>query len=138
MGTRTTSLALIALMESAIVPAHSAPDAVLYSLQERCGKQAADTFTQEWGSNVANIRGTYENHYNADLNKCFYLETSTIYPNGTTRTENVIMLRLFDLNENKEYATFIKGGAVMTCDVRGIQCSSEDEWLMLTKTYMEN
>ena len=113
-----------------------------YLLQERCGKQAAATFKTDWGGNVVNangsqIRANYQNHYNERLNKCFYLESSTTYKSGA---EPFKTLRLFDINENKEYATF--GGTAtrgdLICSVGDEHCSSEQEFMQLLAPYMKD
>jgi hypothetical protein len=42
----------------------------------------------------------------------------------------------FDLNENKEYGTFVSGpteGMPLACVVRGKNCRSESEWRQLLK-----
>jgi hypothetical protein len=112
---------------------------VIYELQERCGKRAAEVFEKEWGSNIAQysdrqVTANFENHCSPRLNKCFYLEISTSYEKGKTPFKT---LRLFDLNDNKEYATFTEGVLLM-CVVRGKRCGSEDEWRELTKPFMED
>jgi hypothetical protein len=117
--------------------AHSQPDKVVYELQERCGKRAAEVFAKEWGSNVVNtVSGqtlaNFENHYSPRLNKCFYLEISTSYEKSK---QSFKTLRLFDLNDNKEYAIFLEG---LTCDVRGKRCATEAEWRELVKPFMED
>jgi hypothetical protein len=86
------------------------PNRELYELQERCGRQAKETFKKEWGANVVNsgnlqMTANYENHYSPRLNKCFYLEISTSYERKSNKATSLKSLRLFDLNENKEYAT---------------------------------
>jgi hypothetical protein len=116
------------------------PNKELYELQERCGRRAEETFKKEWGTNIVNtaygqIIGSYENHYSPRLNKCFYLESSTSYERKDNKSTSLKGLRLFDLNDNKEYATFIEG---LTCDVRGQQCRSEAEWRELVKPYMDD
>src|ERR1700730_7086119 len=116
------------------------PNKEMNELQERCGRQDKETFKKEWGANVVNsenlqMTAIYENHYSPRLNKCFYLEISTSYERKSNKATSLKSLRLFDLNENKEYATFIEG---LTCDVRGKQCHSEAEWRELVKPYMDD
>ena len=51
------------------------------------------------------------------------------------------IMRLFDINENKEYGTFVSGpteGTPVTCVVRGKNCRSESEWRQLLKPFMED
>jgi hypothetical protein len=138
----TTVIGLLVLGSSSQAFAQSAKE--LYELQERCGRRAEETFKKEWGANIVNSRdiqmvANYENHYSTRLNKCFYLEISTSHDQA--KHTSVKSLRLFDLNDNKEYATFIEGlpGLVLLmCDVRGKQCQSETEWRELIKPLMED
>lgn len=121
--------------------AHSQPDKVAYELQERCGKQAAQTFQKEWGGNVVNTKdgqmlANYESHYSPRLNKCFYLEISTVYQRVNNKMTSFKSLRLFDLNENKEYGSFLDGLG-LACEVQGKLCGSEAEWRELAKPFME-
>lgn len=118
------------------------PNKALYELQERCANQARESFQREWGANVVNTKdgrmtANYENHYSAKFNKCFYLEISTTYPstkNGAV-TKN---LRLFDLHENKEYATYsAHDGLPPICEVRDLLCHSEGEWRSLVRQFMD-
>src|SRR5258707_8316417 len=109
-----------------------------YVLQERCGKRAAATFEKDWGSSVTNTKtgqliANYENHYSERLNKCFYLEVSTAYDKKDGKTTISKMMRLFDVNENKEYATYLG----VSCWVGETFCQSEKEFLQLIKQYME-
>jgi len=82
----------------------------------------------------------YENHYSARLKKCFFLEIAMSYEREEEKPGSKIM-RLFDLNENKEYGTFVSGPTESTplaCVVRGKNCQSEGEWRQLLKPFMED
>jgi hypothetical protein len=48
-------------------------------------------------------------------------------------------MRLFDLNENNEYATYseTEGGAFVFCWVQGKTCQTEGEWRKLIRPFME-
>jgi len=79
--------------------AHGEPDKVLYELQERCGKQAAQVFQKDWGGTVVNTNdgqmlANYENHYSPRLNKCFYLEVSTTIQRTNNKTTSFRRLTL--------------------------------------------
>lgn len=79
----------------------------------------------------------YESHFSAQLNKCFFLEIAVTIENGKSST----LYRLFDLNENKEYGSFFRMGNLggfSTCVVRGVNCSSEEEFRKLAKPYLED
>jgi hypothetical protein len=132
-------LALAAMCVLVSSTAWGQPDKVIYELKERCGRQAAETFNKEWGSNVVNSKdgqtvANFENHYNARLNKCFYLEISTTYERDKKPLKS---FRLFDLLDNKEYATFIEG-FLMHCQVGDRFCTSEAEWRELIRPFMED
>ena len=119
----------------------------VYELQERCGKRAEEIYKREWGFGVSNtedrqITGHYENHYNMRLNKCFYLEISTSYERADAQRKSNLpavlnSLRLFDINDNKEYATFHEG-PIVYCMVGEKFCKSQAEWRELIKSYMED
>ncbi len=137
-------LGLAGLLATTITSA--APDKVQYELQERCGKQAAETFKREWKSNVVTQKdgqfvASYRNHYSAKLNKCFYVEMSNFYPKGKPGSASHESLRLFDLHENKEYGTFYdmrSTDVLMDCRVLEKRCASKAEWESLIKPYMED
>jgi hypothetical protein len=114
---------------------YAQPNKEQYELQ--CGKWAAEVFAKEWDSGISNIAsGNYENHYNSRLNKCIYLEISNTYSRG----KPFRAMRLFDLNENREIATYskIEGDAFVFCLVEGKVCRTEDEWRTLIKPFMED
>ncbi|WP_312015603.1 hypothetical protein [Bradyrhizobium liaoningense] len=120
---------------------HAEPNEVLYRLQERCGKQTSETFQKEWGGNVVNTKdgqtlANFENHYNARLNKCLYLESTTMLHAKEKKANK--SLRLFDLHENREIGSFFSlDGRTMMCNVRDASCKTEDEWRALAKPLME-
>lgn len=122
--------------------AQAQPDKVAYELQERCGKQATQTFQKEWGGNAvstkkAHMVANYESHYSPRFNKCFYLEISTTYPRAALDKTNINTLRLYDLNEDREYGTLIDGSPLHVCKVQDTRCGSEAEWRVLVKPFME-
>jgi hypothetical protein len=53
----------------------------------------------------------------------------------SNRPESFKMMRLFDINENKEYATYADGG---TCFVDDSRCASEQQFKQLIERYMQN
>jgi hypothetical protein len=123
--------------------ASAQPNKVLYELQERCGKRAAEVFNREYGpgSNTKGdqIQFNYENHYSARLNKCFFLEIAVSYEKEKSTSSKI--MRLFDLNGKRQYGTFVSGPTESTplaCVVRGKSCQSESEWQQLVKPFMEN
>jgi hypothetical protein len=135
---RWTALALAGSCLAGI--AHAQPDKVLYDLQERCGKRAAEAFQKEWGTHIINqkdgyMMADYENHYSPRLNKCFYLQKSNAFGKGTS----VESLDLYDLNENKQLGSFVTGAptGIEQCQVQGKTCRSEQEWRELAKPFLE-
>lgn len=127
--------------------AHAQPNKILYELQERCGKQAAQKFQQEYGTGSETVSGTefiynYRNHYNASLNKCFYATISNATISAKGKTAIVRTLELLDLNENNRYGIYIgeRGDRKppTMCEVRFKECKSEIEWWELASAYMED
>jgi hypothetical protein len=123
------------------------PNKELYELQERCGKRAAEFFRREHSPPVAKIehgqmRFNYENHYSAQLNKCFFLEIANTYERIDGKPTISKRMRLFDLNDNKEYGVFVAsicdGCGPMACSVQDKGCRSESEWRQLIKPFMED
>ena len=115
-------------------------------LRKRCGKLTEEFRKKHLEINdISNTKdgqtiSKYENHYNAKLDKCFYLTKSdTIGKNKVTKVE-----RLFDVDQNKEYGMFTggNGNTFQICVVfirkPAQRCSSEDEWRALIKPYMED
>jgi hypothetical protein len=114
-----------------------------YDLRERCGKFAAEVFAKEWGTGFSNtddgqIVADYRHHYNLRLNKCFYLELSTIEPrSGDERPFS--SSRLFDLQASREIGTYHQlGDAVVSCDLQDKECHSLSEYQALIKPFMED
>ena len=117
------------------------PNKKLYELQEQCGKRAAEVFALEYSSAADSKDGetlfNYENHYSARLDKCFFLEIAISYKKEKSTSSKI--MRLFDLNDNREYGTFVSGpteSTPVTCVVRGKGCQSEGEWRQLLKPFM--
>jgi len=113
-----------------------------YELQERCGKRADERFRTEYGNGFSsdkdsNYMFVYRNHYNAKLNKCFILVTTTTIPKQESRNI-MILTNLYDVNENKEYASIVTVKQnIFGCWVLDKLCKTENEWNLLIKPYME-
>ena len=124
----------------------SEPNNLGSELRERCGKRTEEIWNKKFGiddmsnTNDGQIITKYENHYNAKLDKCFYLTISNIV--GKKKVTKVE--RLFDVDENKEYGRFTGGNGdtfhicVMFVGKGTHKCSSEDEWRGFIKQYMED
>ena len=83
------------------------------------------------------VSGHYENHYNARLNKCFYLEVM----NAQDRAEPpYTIMTLYDLKDGIEIASYskVEGEAPSICVMQGKQCKTEQEWRALIKPFMED
>ena len=77
-----------------------------YEGQERCGKRASGVFKADYGQQIMlDQEGTlffnYRNHYNAALNKCFFLEITKILGYRAKTPYSATMYRLYDMDENK-------------------------------------
>ena len=138
------AVALIAGCFASLDSAHAATTKEDYELLERCGKRAEELFKREWGSGISKTgetttMGSYTNHYNKKLNKCFYLETSTaLTPKGKNKGTSEQM-GLYDINENKEYGQFFKNDSdklPFVCNVQGAECRSKQEWDSLIRPFM--
>ena len=83
--------------------ATAAEPAELYQLQLRCGKNAAEVFAKDYGNGTDDgYSFNYQAHYNAHLNKCFFLLISTF-----NEKDNVIQsYYLSGLFENRDYGIF--------------------------------
>ena len=117
------------------------------NLQEQCGKLAAEAFAKEWGTVVSNTDkgqtiADHRHHYNLRLNKCFYLELSTIYPRERQYSRPAGALsssRLFDLRESSKIGSYHQlEDEIVACDVQGKECHSLLEYEALIKPFMED
>jgi len=140
---------VIALATTVVMFAEAAtaePNAVLYQLQERCGKFAAEIFRKDYdnGKGDHGERWGYQAHYNARLNKCFFLVIET-YTEENKRAQSDDLpfktsqrYELWDLLENREYGSFQKEDeGVSACIVQDTLCRSKAEWDKLLKPYMD-
>jgi hypothetical protein len=117
-----------------------------YERQGRCGQQAAEVFKADYGQQIMlDQEGTlffnYRNHYNAALNKCFFLEITKILGYRAKTPYSATMYRLYDIDENKEYGSFYKRSDATSpadCQILGKLCASEAEWELLIKRFMED
>jgi hypothetical protein len=118
--------------------AAAAEPAELYQLQLQCEKNAAEVFAKDYGNGTGDgYSFNCQAHYNAHLNRCFFLLISTFNEN-----DNVIQsYYLSDLFENREYGTFSQSTkiGVFECNVLNTVCSSssKSEWDKLVKPYMD-
>jgi hypothetical protein len=137
----------LAMIAASLILAGSAQAQSLkekYELSERCGKQAEETFRKYWGSgssktDIGQIIGKYDNHYNYRLNTCFYLEISDSYERGKSP---VRLMRLYDLHESREIGVFVGTTVFLEektahCWVQEKECTGEAEWRALIRPFME-
>lgn len=116
-------------------------------LQAKCSEQARKAFADlEIPKNEKNV-ASYENHYNAKLNKCFIHVEHHAYTPGTIWTHR----HVFDAFEGKVYGAYMwhtdkvkKYWEVppIKCEVtlpsgEKKDCHSNDEFTELVKVYME-
>jgi hypothetical protein len=130
------------------ITAAAASSGDTYDLKEKCARFAGEVFRREWqtgGSSARRTDGngsaeaTYRNHYNAKLNRCFYLEISTIYPKRSPATL-IQRQTLYDIHENKEYGSmFYDSGplGLTSCYLLDRKCSSSEEWQSFIRPYLE-
>lgn len=132
-----------------VATASSEPNKIEYELSEKCSKSSELMFNQKHQSNIENTKegqmvSGFENHYNSDLNKCFYMESNTII-NGKKGT---IYTELYDLNDNKIIATLLYDPAtckgaysssdcpIFMCIVGNEKCSTTKEFQKAIKKFM--
>ena len=108
-------------------------------LQERCGKRCMEFFTDNYGEGIINDneqsgKMSHQNHYNKKLDKCFIILTQ----NTIVKRDGEMFRKksLWDMNENKQYGSFIQIGDKYYCEVSGNRCESEEEWDEIIKHYM--
>jgi len=119
---------------------YAASEKEIYILEEQCGKNAHDRFTQRNGiietkNGMMLINYTY--HYNKKMNKCFVLLETTNYKNNEAVSN---IKELWDINENENYGKFfkyVKDDKPFACKVANKRCHSEYAFDSLVKPYME-
>jgi hypothetical protein len=139
---------LMLLTNLVATAAFAEPNKEHYELQERCGKQAAKVFEKfndgDTDNSITNTKDgqtitSYRNHYNPTLNKCFFLETTSILAYNASPKYTASMYILSDVSEHKEYGSFYKRSDLETpvqCVVNGKSCHSEAEWELLIAPFM--
>lgn len=116
---------------------HAQPNKLLYELQERCGKRAAEVFEKNSAVLKApdsHTTADYENHYSARFNKCFYLEKLSSF------SDSVRTWTLIDLNDNRVIGSFSATEPLhdLKCQFQGKSCRSEQEWRKLATPFLED
>ena len=159
----TFVLVLAACAPSTPSPAAQAPPSTksgrsaeeIYSLRERCGKNAAEWFKANFseqveslpaqsGGGIDALPATYENHYSEQLNRCYavvYQMTSIAYGRKPTPRHRIVQSNtLYDVHENSQIGIFIVADLenVTACNVAGAKCTTKDEFIELAKPYMLN
>lgn len=135
-------LFLAVLLLKVTVPAYAESKSAMeeYELQERCGKQVAAQFKENYGVGVmddedGHLQYDYSNHYNKKMNKCFFILTTIHW--SKDKKNSSIFKEMFDFNENKQYGNlWVIGGKTDNCNVLGKFCHSEVEWNALIAPYM--
>jgi hypothetical protein len=106
--------------------------------ERRFAREYSPVPKTEHGQMIVN----YENHYNARLKKCFFLEIANTYERKEGKPTTSKIMRLFDLNDNKQYGIYMSGfsidGPPFGCEVQDKGCRSESEWRQLLKPFMED
>lgn len=104
-----TMYGILAGLVSLPVPAHAAPDKVVYELSKECSASASEYFAKGHHGNtfaeyVTNGQDSdnswFENHYNPSLNACFMLEINDHY--YAVWHHFVRSWSLINVNDNRE------------------------------------
>jgi hypothetical protein len=125
---------------------HAAEAQSLQSLaQITCSNRAAEIAKDRGGVPGIDTKFIfdYESHYNSRLQKCFFLEITTMI-NREGETKLMLLRDLFEKEELGPYGGLVKkgGSEPSVCSVLLIepvqqrQCRSEQEWRELIKPYM--
>jgi hypothetical protein len=106
----------------------------LDQLQVNCERLAAETFRRETADYEDRV--DYRAHYNAHLNKCFYVKTYI----APTPVGINMWVYLSDLQQNRIYGGFHRSTNIglFYCRLEDKECHSEAEWNNLVKPYMED
>ena len=127
----------LAMIAASLILAGSAQAQSLkekYELSERCGKRAEETFARDWKKPPSG-EVNYEAHYNARLNKCFYVEIMNFLQKGKVQRS----LALYDLHENRQIGWYSGwGDSTLWCRVQERFCKTEKEWRAFVKPLMED
>jgi hypothetical protein len=134
----------LAVICSGAVGASAQSNNEKYELEERCGKRAAQYFSEHYGNEYdrgdkMTTFNSFRNHYNPRLNKCYVLVVERIHLDSWAKEEEVQTLTLMDLNENNKFGTYVGNSkSVKMCEMKDDICHSEIEWWNMTKQYMED
>ncbi len=117
-------------------------------LQKQCGKQSEEYFKKEYGGGTITgkkgegLISTYTNHYNKKFHTCFILINSTeLIRYMGDKIESISIKTFFDLNENREYGSWIQfenDNKPCNCRILEKHCNSKEEWGLIVKPYMED
>jgi hypothetical protein len=137
-------LTLVALSVATVpmtVFADSARDQ--YEMREKCGKLAREWFKKEWGDGISNTASAlvvtnFQNHYSGRYNTCFMELESTSTAKGGKSAGSFHSITLWDMNDNKDYGSFMESRHRVACTVENKTCRSLDEWNELIKPYMND
>jgi hypothetical protein len=124
----------------------------LEAKQGKCSKEARTWFNENMGSGDKNtILLTYTDHYNKQLNKCFILVDYRYHPSFLGGVNPWVKdLTLWDVQENAKYGKFSETHVtnlkptlkmednVLTCEVYGKKCQTEDEFNKLVAPFLNS
>jgi len=123
-----------------------------FELQGKCAKDARVWFNMNASRDKDTILLDFTNHYNVKRNRCFIMIEHHFNSHlaGDRGDSWSNMLSLFDVYENAKYAEFSENhytyfkptistsNEVISCEVQGTKCSTEDEFYKLTGSYMND
>jgi hypothetical protein len=144
MGRISKKLVMIA---ASLILAGAAQAQSLQSLAQTTCNEAVREFTNKWdlvANAFPNVKKSYESHYNARLQKCFLLDTTTM-TDGDGESTVMLLTDLFE-KQAPPYAGLVKKGGpdLSLCVValleppQAKECTSEQEWRALIKPFMED
>jgi hypothetical protein len=120
-----------------------------FQLQAKCSKDARAWFNENWAGGKKAILLDFTNHYNAKQNKCFiiveyHFNSETGVPGEYLWANDT---NLYDVYENSKYGEFMENhythtkqkfsteDEMITCEVYGTKCKTQDEFNNLVRPY---
>ena len=104
-----------------------------YRLSRQCGLDAERYFKEELSHDIT---ADYSNHYSKMFNACYIVVSFTAIINGHANNISFISA----LNEHNVIGSYSDedNRVLKECKIGKFSCGSRDEFLELTKRYMEN
>lgn len=118
-----------------------------YDLEARCSKDAGKWFSANFGLSRAATLLHFTNHFNKASDQCFIVvEYDYRVDRHSAESELMYTTSMWNVYENSNLATFEQSEimkpanppqfSVVSCDVRGRECNSADQFRSMISPYM--